>query len=58
MVVSPAATAAAALLPQGRLQVMAGAGHAPFLAAPDEIAAAIREFLLPVEPDAVVDANG
>jgi pimeloyl-[acyl-carrier protein] methyl ester esterase len=53
-----AATAAAALLPQSRLQVIAGAGHAPFLAAPGEIAAAIREFLLPVEPHAVVDGNG
>jgi pimeloyl-[acyl-carrier protein] methyl ester esterase len=53
-----AATAAAALLPQGRLQVIAGAGHAPFLAAPGEIAAAIREFLLPVEPCGVVEGNG
>jgi len=58
LVPSAAATAAAELFPQGSLQLIAGAGHAPFLAAPGEVAAAIREFLLPVEPRGVVDGNG
>jgi pimeloyl-[acyl-carrier protein] methyl ester esterase len=58
LVPAAAATAAATLLPQGRLEVIAGAGHAPFLAVPGEIAAVIREFLLPAEPRGVVDGNG
>jgi pimeloyl-[acyl-carrier protein] methyl ester esterase len=53
-----AATAAAELFPRSSLQVITGAGHAPFLAAPGEVATTIREFLLPVEPNAVVDGNG
>ena len=58
LVPTAAATAAAELFPQGSLQVIAGAGHAPHLAAPGDVAAAIREFLEPVEPEAVVDGNG
>lgn len=40
-----AAEYTAAHLPHGRLQVIAGAGHAPFLSHPDEFIARLREFL-------------
>jgi pimeloyl-[acyl-carrier protein] methyl ester esterase len=42
-----AARLTADLLPQGRMHGLAGAGHAPFLSAPDEVAARIRAFLQP-----------
>lgn len=43
--VSPRAMeAAAALAPDARLQVLAGAGHAPFLTHPDAVADAVRIF--------------
>lgn len=43
--VSPRAIeAAAALAPDARLQVLAGAGHAPFLTHPDAVADAVRIF--------------
>jgi pimeloyl-ACP methyl ester carboxylesterase len=35
----------AALLPEGRLHVVAGAGHVPTLTRPDEVASAIQKFL-------------
>jgi len=40
-----AAEYTAAHLPQGQLQVIAGAGHAPFLSHPDEFIAALEAFL-------------
>lgn len=44
--VPPAAiVAAAALCPDGRSRVIADAGHAPFLGAPDAVAEAVLEFL-------------
>lgn len=39
-----AAEYTAARLPQGKLQVIAGAGHAPFLSHPDEFLHAVEEF--------------
>ena len=52
-----AAAASAALLPQGRMHVVPGGGHAPFLSAPGEVAGAVRDFLLPAESP-VVDGHG
>jgi pimeloyl-[acyl-carrier protein] methyl ester esterase len=57
LVPASAAAATAALLPQARAQIITGAGHAPFLSAPEEVAAAIREFLLAAELRTVVDSN-
>ncbi len=49
--VPPAAgRAAAALLPGARLAVIAAAGHAPFVAAPDAVAYHMRNFLLATVP--------
>lgn len=45
LVPAPAMEAAAALCPRGRCEVIAGAGHAPFVGAPDAVAAAIDVFL-------------
>ena len=41
-----AGRAAAALLPDARLAVIGAAGHAPFIAAPDEVARVLTNFLL------------
>ncbi|MGH8207034.1 MAG: alpha/beta fold hydrolase, partial [Steroidobacteraceae bacterium] len=40
-----AAQALAALLPQAQLQVVRRAGHAPFLSHPEEVGAALLQFL-------------
>jgi pimeloyl-[acyl-carrier protein] methyl ester esterase len=42
-----AARMTAGLLPRGRIHALTGAGHAPFLSAPDQVAARIRAFLQP-----------
>ncbi|HEX4024736.1 MAG TPA: alpha/beta fold hydrolase [Steroidobacteraceae bacterium] len=44
-----ASQALAALLPRAQLQVMQRAGHAPFLSHPDEVAAAVLQFLAATE---------
>jgi len=46
LVPEAAGRAAAALLPGARLAVIDGAGHAPFIAAPDAVAYHMRNFLL------------
>jgi pimeloyl-[acyl-carrier protein] methyl ester esterase len=58
LVPASAARATAALLPQGRLHMVAGGGHAPFLSAPGEVAGAVREFLLSAASPHAVDGNG
>ncbi|HEY5790723.1 MAG TPA: alpha/beta fold hydrolase [Gammaproteobacteria bacterium] len=45
LVPAAAATALAALWPKGRVEVIAGAGHAPFVARPDACHAALERFL-------------
>lgn len=45
LVPASAMQAAAALCPNGRVEVIAGAGHAPFVGAPDTVADAIDAFL-------------
>ncbi|MGD8312729.1 MAG: pimeloyl-ACP methyl ester esterase BioH, partial [Gammaproteobacteria bacterium] len=42
-----AARAAAALYPAARLRVIEGAGHAPFIARPRQVAAIVQEFRVP-----------
>jgi len=53
LVPAGAMPAAAALAPRGRSEVIAGAGHAPFLGATDEVAAAIEAFVAQAPAPAV-----
>jgi pimeloyl-[acyl-carrier protein] methyl ester esterase len=48
LVPAAAAQPAAALLPDARVELVDGAGHAPFLARPAQVAAIIGEFLRPM----------
>ena len=58
LVTAAAARATAALLPRGRIHIVAGGGHAPFLSEPGEVAGAMRDFLLPAASWHAVDGNG
>jgi pimeloyl-[acyl-carrier protein] methyl ester esterase len=58
LVPAAAVTATAALLPQARLHMVDGGGHAPFLSAPGEVAGVVHDFLLPAGAARMVDGNG
>jgi len=58
LVPAMAGHAAAQLLPDARVEVIPGSGHAPFIAQPEQVAAAIGNFLLPGEASASGGRHG